>query len=191
MRNNANFRDTNKTNRILLTVFDTCITNVVIAPIAIGYWRGTWILSNYYIFSNDLVLSLAVSWIAGTTVQIFFTFAQTYLTKKLDPEKHRISFYTISRLYTYLYGLACVNAWRGSWNALDYFCGTDVVEVIVPTVISFMVLIFMKTKRNLLSIPYIMCLDRQTDYFYVQTMFKLPVSITHSQQKDFILFIFT
>ncbi|KAK6636152.1 hypothetical protein RUM43_009804 [Polyplax serrata] len=177
MRRNGRFVNSiEKRPPFSLPVLDTVFTSLVIGPAAIAYWKGTWSLSDVYLFPDDDISSLIASVLFGTLVQVAFTFGQDSLQRNLRPDKYKIFYYIMSRLYTYLYGLANVNMWRGGYIALDLFCGMDVIRILVPTVFSIAILTCMKSIRNLLGTPLIVALDTHDDYFQVPTMFNVTVS---------------
>lgn len=176
MRKYDNFKNFEKPTLVFFLVIDALFSCLIIAPLVIGYWRGTWYLSDFYIFPHDLRANLFVSGVCGIFMQILFTYFQDVFKRNIGPEKQQLLYYVISRFYTYVYGLACINMWRGGWKALDYYCGTDTIQIVVPTVISFFVVLCMKTSRNLASVPFIVVIDSSKNYFEVPTMFKLTVS---------------
>lgn len=177
MRRNGRFVNSiEKRPPFSLPVLDTVFTSLVIGPAAIAYWKGTWSLSDVYLFPDDDICSLIASVLFGTLVQVAFTFGQDSLQRNLRPDKYKIFYYIMSRLYTYLYGLANVNMWRGGYIALDLFCGMDVIRILVPTILSIAILTCMKSIRNLLGTPLIVALDTHDNYFQVPTMFNVTVS---------------
>ena len=181
-KNNDN--NNGKWYKFSLVVLDIIFSCLIIAPAVIGYWRGSWCLSDVYIFPNDFKVNLIVSGLIGFIVQILLTLSQDYLQKNINPKKlNIIIYYLISRVYTYLYGLACINMWRAVWKALDFYCGTQFLQVLVPTTISFVAISCMKSIKTLSSTPFTIALDSYDNFFQIPTMFKVTVSSTQKKNK--------
>lgn len=172
-----NLQGTSKAHYIFLSVLDTILTSLVIGPAVVAYWRGTWCLIDICIFPNNVEYTIISSFVIGLVGHLVFTITQNYLKDNFHPEKHRLLYYTVSRLYTYVYGIACVNLWRGAWEALDHYTGTDILTVMIPTVVSAVALAGMRTFRNISAAPFGVVLDICQGYFEVPTMFRLAVSI--------------
>uniref|UniRef100_A0A1B0CBC9 Uncharacterized protein n=1 Tax=Lutzomyia longipalpis TaxID=7200 RepID=A0A1B0CBC9_LUTLO len=156
---------------VLLDFLDTILSTVVVGPLVISYWRGTWNLMDLYLFPNNTILSAYASLTIGVVGHIVFTLCQDTL-KQLHPNHHRITFYVISRLYTAVYGVICINGWRGGWQLIDSYTTPKVSTVLIFTTLPALCLTFLKTLRNLSAAPFTISIDTPNEYFDVQTMFK-------------------
>jgi len=96
---------------------------------------------------------------------------QRKLSLQLHPDKHRLVYYVSSRAYTALFGLACVNSWRGVWSALDYYTGVSGPTVAALTAVSVVALAAMRALRNVTAPPFVLVTDNHDNYFQVPTMF--------------------
>lgn len=172
-----NLKGTSKAHYVFLSVLDTLLSSIVIGPAVIAYWRGTWCLIDIYIFPDNTENTIISSCVIGLVGHLVFTISQNYLKNNFHPEKHRLLYYTVSRLYSYVYGIACVNLWRGAWKALDHYTGTEILTVVIPTVVSAVALAGMRTFRNVSAAPFAVVIDICQGYFEVPTMFRLAVSI--------------
>lgn len=106
-----------------------------------------------------------------------FTLTQRYFIDNIHPDKHRLTFYVVSRCYTFAFGIVCVNMWRGAWVLTDWLTSADSLIIIcVVTTVAILFLIATRTLRNLGAAPYSVIMDHKSDYFDVETMFKIPVS---------------
>ncbi|CAG5083358.1 Protein of unknown function [Cotesia congregata] len=105
----------------VLTILDAIFSAFVAAPAVVGYWRGTWSLSDFYIYPEDPFWSNATSIIVGYGGLFFFNVIQHFLNDFLHPDKHRLLYYFGSRIYTAIFGFCCVNAWRGGWHVLHLY----------------------------------------------------------------------
>ena len=160
----------------ILAVLDTIFSAGVAAPAVVGYWRGTWHLSDIYIYNGDPVYSSMTSVAIGFVGLFTFNLLQKVLDDYLHPDKHRLSYYFGSRLYTYVFGFCCVNAWRGAWQALDLFTEMSSSTVFATTSVSLLALAIMRAIRNIAAPPFSISLDSCSGYFEVPTMFRVNVS---------------
>lgn len=171
--------DTKSSSRLhyaILTILDTIFSALVAAPAVVGYWRGTWGLSDFYVYPGEPMYSSFTSIIIGYIGLFAFNVFQHGLDDILHPDKHRLFYYLGSRLYTSVFGLCCVNAWRGAWQALDVYTELTSGTVFAITAISLLTLGIMRAIRNLSAPPFSLVLDSCPGYFEVQTMFRVNVS---------------
>lgn len=172
-----NTKTSNRLHYAILTILDTVFSAIVAAPAVVGYWRGTWGLNDVYVYPNQPVLSSLASIIIGLTGLFAFNVLQHGLDDILHPDKHRLSYYLGSRLYTSVFGFCCVSAWRGAWKALDIYTELTPSTVLATTTVSLLALGIMRGIRNISAPPFSLCLDSCPGYFEVQTMFRVNVSI--------------
>lgn len=170
-------RSSNRLHYAILTILDTIFSAFMVAPAVVGYWRGTWELSDFYVYPDEPVLSTFASITIGFTGLFVFNVLQHSLVDILHPDKHRLSYYLGSRLYTSVFGLCCVNAWRGIFNALDIYTEQTPGTIVATTAVSLLALGIMRAIRNLSAPPFALVLDSCSGYFEVQTMFRVNVSI--------------
>ncbi|CAH1407052.1 unnamed protein product [Nezara viridula] len=157
---------------LFITFLDSLLAALVISPLVVSYWRGTWELMGYYVYPQDMKKSSLVSLLIGLGGIMLFTMTQKFYPKMLNPNKHRILYYVISRVYTACFGFACINSWRGGWVALDAYTSTEPRSVIFITCASIIILIMTKTIRNISAPPFAIVTDRYEGYFDVPTHFK-------------------
>lgn len=182
MTGSLDAKSSNRPHYAILTILDTIFSSLVAAPAVVGYWRGTWGLSDFYVYPNEPALSSFASIAIGFTGLFVFSVLQHSLDDILHPDKHRLSYYFGSRLYTSVFGLCCVNAWRGPWKALDVYTEPTPGTVVATTVVSLLALGIMRAVRNVSAPPFSLVLDSCPGYFEVQTMFRVSVS-THRQDR--------
>lgn len=161
----------------LLCVLDTLFSAIVVAPAIVGYWRSTWGLTDIYLYPDEPVKSAAISLGLGIFGHLLFSICQHVLRRMLHPDKHRITFYLVSRIYTALYAFTCVNSWRGAWELLDTYTEMDVNTVLATTFVSVISLAAMRALRNVSATPFGIVMDSVKGYFEVPTMFKTTVRI--------------
>lgn len=161
-------------NRYLLFgILDCFISTLIVGPAVIGYWRSVWLLLGLYIFPENPLVSNIISTVLGNLGHLVFTLSQGFLKKHLHPSRNKFLFYVCSRFYTAVYAFICVNWWRGPWNLLDLYTGTEVTSVVFITTISIAALVAMRTLRNVSAAPCGIMLDTAESYFEVVTMFRV------------------
>lgn len=158
-----------------LELIDILITSAVVGPLVVIYWRGTWNLSTIFIFPDQPLYSALTSTLVGNAGQLVCTYFNAHLCRKFHPNKHRLLFYIASRTYTYVYGIICVNTWRGVWQLLAVCTEQTFSNVLWQTGVSLVLLCLLHTLRNLSASPFSISLDAPDDYFAVPTMFKKAV----------------
>lgn len=174
-------KSSNRLHYAILTVLDTVFSALVAAPAVVGYWRGTWGLSDLYVYPDEPTFSSFASITVGFAGLFAFSVLQHGLDDALHPDKHRLSYYLGSRLYTGVFGFCCVNAWRGAWKVLDIYTELKVSTVFATTAVSLLALGIMRAIRNVSAPPFSLCLDSCPGYFEVQTMFRVNVSIASTK----------
>lgn len=168
-------RGTSPAHYNLLTVLDTLFSALVIAPAIVGYWRSTWRITSFYFYPNNPVKSDTCSLIIGIAGHLIFGISQNFFTKNFNPERRRLTYYIVSRIYTAIYAFACVNSWRGAWELLDKYTDGDVNTVLATTLVSVVSLGAMRALRNVSATPFGISIDCVEGYFEVPTMFKTTV----------------
>lgn len=182
-------QSSNRLHYMILTILDTIFSAIVAAPAVVGYWRGTWGLSDAYLYRDDPVFSSFVSVAIGFIGLFVFSITQHRLNDLLHPDKHRLSYYAGSRFYTAVFGFCCVNAWRGAWQALDLYTELIPSTVFATTAVSLLALAIMRAIRNVSAPPFSLSLDSCPGYFEVQTMFRVNVSFLFYYYYSFYIYL--
>lgn len=119
-----------------------------------------------------------LSMMIGAISHIIFTMVQHPLERHLHPDKHRLLYYVLSRVYTALFSFGCVNSFRGVWKALDQHTGLNPGTVVAFTSVSVVALAVMRALRNISAPPFVIVTDNHENYFQVPTMFHTSSSQT-------------
>lgn len=161
---------------VLLEFLDTLYSSFVVAPLVVAYWRGVWNLSEIYLYPNNKIQSLFTSLLLGIVGHLVFTIWQGTFEKFLDPDRHRLLYYLGSRTYTAIYGIVCVNCWRGGWQLIDHYTARDMTTILSVTILAILALMALKSLRNVIATPFVVVTDQQFDYFKIPTKYKTLVS---------------
>jgi hypothetical protein len=158
---------------------DLVVTTVLVTPLVIGQWRGTWMLTEYY------RVPWWASFLTGTILHFLFALLkdilQDYFSRtrngcmKLSP----VILFVVSRTYTWVFGIACISHWRGIWIMLDEYTGRQISPVIAVSLVSLAMLSTMKTLRNISTSPFSIDVDGLEPGFAFPTMFRTSVSLWH------------
>lgn len=159
-----------------LSFLDILISSFVIAPLVVGYWRGTWNMTLILVSPNDPVRAGITCTVLGLGGQVLFNYFQEFFKCHLKPNKHRLLYYVTSRLYTYVFGLCCVFTWAGIWLLIAEYITLEPKRMAIMTAISVSCLCVLRGLRNIFGVPFYMALDKPVDYFTVRTMYQKVVS---------------
>lgn len=158
-----------------LAFLDIMFASTIAAPFVVTYWRGTWNMMDLLIFPDNKLYSAISSVLIGNVGHFIFYYYQGKFTKTFHPDKHRITYLIISRMYTYIYGIVCVNGWRGGWILMEKFVPFEAIYYFMILVVSFIILVWMKALRNVCASPFTISTDHSHNYFRIPTMFKASV----------------
>ncbi|CRK94388.1 CLUMA_CG007896, isoform C [Clunio marinus] len=159
-------------HRFVLDFIDFFFSSLIAAPLVVSYWRGTWNLSDVYLLPNTQIRSSVASLMIGIVGHLVFTTGQGLFRDHFNPDRRRLTFYLISRLYTYVYGIVCVNCWRGGWQLIDHYTARDMKSILFITITAIIALMTLKTLRNVTATPFVVVTDHSREYFDVPTMYK-------------------
>lgn len=177
----------NNLHDAFLAFLDMAFASIIVTPTVVTHWRGTWNLTKMYLFPDDLLYSGIACISIGIIGQFIFTYCQDTLTDYVHPDKRRLTYMVVSRLYTLIFGLVGIMAWLGLWDILDIYCPSDIYTLAMLTFISTILLVICKGLRNVSSPPFGISTDNSKDYFTITTMFKSSVrysmSKSHIQQQ--------
>ncbi|XP_052899419.1 uncharacterized protein LOC128305841 [Anopheles moucheti] len=143
---------------------------LVIGPLVICFWRGTWNLMDRLLFPQNEELRMIALLVAGFGGHLLFMLLQTKLQRWLDVEERPVSFYLLSRIYTYVYGSMCVATWRGGWIMIDRYSPPSLVFFIEASIVALLLLGSVQSFCNVAGAPFVN--DSPDGYFDVTTYFK-------------------
>jgi hypothetical protein len=126
--------------------------------------------------------------VIGCALHLLFSFAQAPLERWIAPARcGRFLWILTSRLSTTVFSFACVNGWRGVWQTLEHYTGSDLNALLVTTSAAMLALAVMRTLRNIAAPPFAIVIDTHQGYFSFPTMFKVaPVSFMNYTLNEYI-----
>ncbi|KAL5280989.1 fusl family protein [Megaselia abdita] len=156
----------------MVCLLDTVFACVIVAPITVWYWRATWEVMAYLLLPTGNY-SPFISFFGGLVVFIILSLTQNQLTSFLDPNKRRMTYFILSRIYTELFAVTCINMWRGAWSICDFISGeTTLLFTAIYTSLAFAYMLYSRSVRNLLAAPFLLFPDWHDVYFVVDNFFQ-------------------
>ncbi|GFG38206.1 hypothetical protein Cfor_03809 [Coptotermes formosanus] len=162
---------------------EVIVSTVLVTPVVIGQWRGTWMLMEHY----DIPWWMC--FVTGTTLHFIFALSKDLLQDYFSSKKEEclLVLFLVSRVHTWLFGIACICHWRGGWMVMDEYSGREIRAVIAVTIISLVLLSIMKTLKNINTSPFSVSVDGLEPGFTFPTMFRTSVSTFYKQNTSRII----
>jgi len=150
---------------------------VVVAPIVVTYWRGTWDLLADLVYPSNVPhpatqrqLSGLVCYLAGLVARIVMDMVKGSLENFLE-EKEDIVMKIVSWVFTALYALAGVSFWRGVWFLMKLDIGVNPVKLVIILIVSLVILLYTGISRSLIASPLGISLDTKGAAFHAKIFF--------------------
>jgi len=151
---------------------------IVVAPVVVIYWRGTWDLLADLVYPNNVQhpatqrqISGLVCYLAGLVTRIVMDMVKGSLQKFLE-DKEEIIMKVVSWLFTALYALAGVSFWRGVWFLMKMDVGVNPVKLFIILSVSIAVLFYTGVSRSLIASPLGITLDTKAAAFHTKMFFE-------------------
>lgn len=173
----GNFASRLHTDSTLLQCADVLFASVVVTPATLAYWWSTWNLLDMYVYPDDLLKSAFVSAVFGMCCSVVLCMCQFQLRGYINPDKGKVKYFVLSRMYSCVAGVTCVAAVRGVWDLMDKG-GEGLTALSWSTAASILSLAALRTLKNICAIPFVVVIDSPRDHFDVPTFFK-TVSIRY------------
>jgi Fuseless len=97
----------------LVQVLDALMSILILAPLVVAYWRGTFNLLEIYLLPQYPLISIGVSFEIALVGGVLFIYIQDVLRDYIHNVRSPISELMLKRVYCYVFGLVVVNHWRG------------------------------------------------------------------------------
>ncbi|KAJ9600994.1 hypothetical protein L9F63_000832, partial [Diploptera punctata] len=158
-----------------LATVDFFVSTLLVSPLVIGQWRGTWMLSEYY------KVPCWASFLLGTILHLIFALFKDLLQELFSKKEKKffslkpVLLFVCCRVYTWVFGIACISHWKGAWEIMDKCAGKGVWSVVAVTLTSVGLLSLMKTLRNINASPFNINVDGLSPGFTFPTMFRTSV----------------
>jgi len=174
----------NTTKEFLLSLADLLWTCVVVAPLVVLYWRGSWDLLDdlVYPFTSDVGVTLPftaikkqksglVCYLVGLLIRVSLDLSKFHIGEFLGT-KHKLIRFCCGWIFNAIYALAGVSFWRGVWFLMKLDIGVGTVQLLVVHCGSLLVLVFTNVPKSLISPPLSISLDNHQTTFQIGTFFR-------------------
>ncbi|XP_047985915.1 uncharacterized protein LOC125226076 [Leguminivora glycinivorella] len=167
---------------------DAVFACFVVAPLVVGFWRGTWGLMD---LAPDS-FPYAQTYVLAIMVHVCFALLRSYLLSRSVGawgEEKRAGRWlrerALSRLYAYMFMMSNIMHWRGGWGLFDGAVALMVpagedkyrpIAIAALTLIFYVCLLGLRASKNLLAPPYFLVTDGKEPTYIFTTRFKTKVS---------------
>lgn len=156
---------------------------LVVAPMVVLYWKGTWDLLADMVYpaletasgpENERrnQLSGLLCYLGGFAVRILLDLLKYHLAERLAAIRGVCMRSLGGWLYIAVYAFAGISFWRGVWYLMDLNVGDKVLPLSLVLAGSVAVLVFSRVSRSLISSPLSQSLDRHDITFQNSTFFR-------------------
>lgn len=178
--------------KVNLNYLDSFFTILIVAPLVVCFWRGTWTLLELHPQIFPLWESCIFAFIAAISLLIVKDVLYELTKNSKKNETKAIFSKILRRIFIYSFSWVCIMQWRGLWNIFDMIFGIELTEdgkvkadtdFLLPSLVTgcaAFILILLRTFRNVLAPPFVIILDNSEICFSIPTRFKLKVSFQTS-----------
>lgn len=111
----------------LLHVGDTVLSLLVITPLVVTHWRGTWAYMDHRAEHFPPWNCFLLGGLLHTVFALLREFLHTeFARSSRDGEKswkRTVTRHVVVKLYTYAFSMGCILHWRGGWAVLSLYFG--------------------------------------------------------------------
>lgn len=116
----------NRCTKRCLNTCDVCLSLVVISPLVIIHWRGTWAIMDenmeYFPPMNCFLFGMIFHFVIAMIRE--FLYSEYKKTKTQKRTWTRVMCRSLlTKLYAYLFSWTCQMHWRGGWAVVDQYFG--------------------------------------------------------------------
>eukprot|EP00092_Neocalanus_flemingeri_P000045 GFUD01000046.1.p1 GENE.GFUD01000046.1~~GFUD01000046.1.p1 ORF type:complete len:384 (+),score=70.50 GFUD01000046.1:82-1233(+) len=147
------------------SVADLLWSCLVVAPLVVIYWRGTWDLLEDLIVPPASLhpalrrqMSGLICYAAGMVVRIMLDSSKFHIGKFLSARSNSVQIFG-TWLFNATFALAGVSFWRGVWFLMRIDVGVEVPKLLFVLLGSLAVLVLNKVPRTLISCPLAVSVD--------------------------------
>ena len=133
---------------------DIVIVCLILTPLAILWWAGTWQMMDIVISTKHSYVSHLISLAIGLNICISGSYASVFIAKQEAYYGRALA----CRVFNYVYSLGLINFWRGVWGTTDDIVNTQEDHKIVLSslllAVSVMLLILLRGLVSCVSFPF-------------------------------------
>ncbi|KAB0802828.1 hypothetical protein PPYR_05014 [Photinus pyralis] len=172
----------NQRKKQALSVTDTVLSLVLVSPLTIGCWRGTWELVTCY----TTLFPAWLTFLFGNVAYAILIVGKYEIGELITTKSTTLEF-TLKRLHTYVFMWIGICIWNRGWELYNLACEIKVVDiqeldgndnpysVIGSFVFFYTCLGCLRSTRSTLNVPFVMVLDTKSAYSDFPTRFKKTI----------------
>lgn len=122
----------NRCTKRLLNAGDTLLSLLVISPLVVTHWRGTWVFMDHHSEHFPGWNCFIFGGILHTTFALLREPLNAEFATSSNGNKstaRTIKRCIVSKLYTYIFSLGCNMHWRGGWAVMELHLGKVIFSV--------------------------------------------------------------
>ena len=174
-------------NRAYYYLVDAMFSVVVIFPLIVAFWSGSWkIVDLYCTPKGDKIFSSWLSLALGSFICVIVFFLLPLAQGRVEVSnnaRHVI----VSRLLNYVSAWGVIFFWRGVWDFTDKFIGDSVLTAGVILAVSYPVLTLLKTAKNVVGPPFVVLLDNDADFYVAYPRFRTQVNMESNSTSPLLI----
>lgn len=154
---------------ICLRLADSAWSFLVVLPVCVFYWSGTWKLADHYLSltqEKDELLTYYLSLAIGLSFGLSGYFILPVLGRCILPQNSTLHL-CVSRIFIYLFAFGTVNYWRGIWMITDHFLGYETKWSGIAYVIVTFSLILLRSSTSAIGSPFVLGRDDNLQFYKV------------------------
>jgi len=167
---------------MLVSLVDLAWSALVVAPLVVLFWRGTWDILTLWVYPESPALdapgrtsrlekSGLVCFLVGFVLRILLDLIKPFLGEILAKQAAFVKI--VGRLlFTFTYAFAGICFWRGTWYLMRLDVGEKSLQLLVVLVGGVSVFVFSKMSRTLVSTPLALCQDSNDKTFEISSYFR-------------------
>ncbi|XP_022918482.1 uncharacterized protein [Onthophagus taurus] len=167
-----------KVNKIVKTI-DTLISITIIAPLVVGFWRGTWEILEIYWHLFPWAQSFVLAAVLHICLLLIRQFIQDFVDRDRVAIKKHFRYIVLRRIHAYFYALICVMQWRGVWHFFDFLTEDKHHKICLSAFIlmsSVFCLGLLRSVRNTIAPPFVLVLDSSDASFNFPTRYRITMA---------------
>ncbi|CAH0406815.1 unnamed protein product [Chilo suppressalis] len=159
---------------------DALFSCFVVAPLVVSVWRGTWNLmdihKDYFPYAQTFLLGIVIHFSFALVRAQLHSRSKGAWSESGGSAGRWLRERLLSKVYTYIFILSCLNHWRGGWGLLDGFVNAMLPNTEDPhrpvlyaalTISFYLCATVLRSSRNILASPYFLVTDgKEATYIF-------------------------
>ncbi|CAG5117067.1 unnamed protein product, partial [Candidula unifasciata] len=168
-RQPSHFKQETSLSPFTLALLGITANFLLIGPLVVAFWNSTWCFFDYILQDHDCQVSVWTSAAIGFPCMALVTFFQGSVLS-YSSKCNTLARLILSRTYTYVLSVACVNQWRSTWLIADCYVGSSLFNSAVTFGSVFLVLLLSRCLVSACAPPVFIAMEvPHVEYYKVAT----------------------